>query len=57
MPVDRTLSVEGLRFETDGPVATITIDAIAEQNRLSPASKAFRDFLIEQGGPLIDSWA
>lgn len=27
------------------------------QNRLSPASKAFKDFLIEQGGPLIESWA
>jgi DNA-binding transcriptional LysR family regulator len=27
------------------------------QNRLSPASKAFKDFLIEQGGPLIDAWA
>lgn len=27
------------------------------QSRLSPASKAFKDFLIEQGGPLIESWA
>ncbi len=27
------------------------------QNRLSPAAKAFKDFLIEQGGPLIESWA
>jgi DNA-binding transcriptional LysR family regulator len=27
------------------------------QNRLSPATKAFKDFLIEQGGPLIDAWA
>jgi DNA-binding transcriptional LysR family regulator len=27
------------------------------QNRLSPASKAFKDFLIEEGGPLIDAWA
>jgi LysR family transcriptional regulator, low CO2-responsive transcriptional regulator len=27
------------------------------QNRLSPASRAFKDFLIEQGGPLIESWA
>ncbi len=27
------------------------------QNRLSPAAKAFKDFLIEQGGPLIDAWA
>jgi enoyl-CoA hydratase/carnithine racemase len=38
MPGDQTLSVEGLRLETEGPVATITIDAIAEQNRLSPAA-------------------
>ena len=27
------------------------------QNRLSPAAKAFKEFLIEQGGPLIESWA
>ena len=27
------------------------------QSRLSPAAKAFRSFLIEQGGPLIQSWA
>jgi DNA-binding transcriptional LysR family regulator len=27
------------------------------QNRLSPAAKAFKDFLIEQGGPLIEAWA
>ncbi|MEI8029243.1 MAG: LysR family transcriptional regulator [Comamonadaceae bacterium] len=27
------------------------------QNRLSPAAKAFKNFLIEQGGPLIDAWA
>lgn len=27
------------------------------QSRLSPAAKAFKDFLIEQGGPLIESWA
>jgi len=27
------------------------------QSRLSPAAKAFRNFLIEQGGPLIESWA
>ncbi len=27
------------------------------QNRLSPAAQAFKDFLIEQGGPLIESWA
>lgn len=38
MPLDRTLSVEGLRFETDGPVATVTVDDIAEQNRLTPAA-------------------
>ncbi len=38
MPGDQTLSVEGLRFETEGPVAIITIDRIAEQNRLSPAA-------------------
>ena len=25
--------------------------------RLAPASKAFKEFLIEQGGPLIDAWA
>lgn len=25
--------------------------------KLSPAAKAFKDFLIEQGGPLIDAWA
>jgi len=28
-----------------------------QQKRLSPAAKAFKNFLIEQGGPLIDSWA
>lgn len=27
------------------------------QKRLAPAAKAFKAFLIEQGGPLIDSWA
>ncbi len=27
------------------------------QRRLSPAAKAFKEFLIEQGGALIDSWA
>ncbi len=27
------------------------------QKKLSPAAKAFKAFLIEQGGPLIDSWA
>lgn len=27
------------------------------QNRLSPAAKAFKGFLIEQGGPLIEAWA
>ena len=27
------------------------------QKKLSPAAKAFKEFLIEQGGPLIDSWA
>jgi enoyl-CoA hydratase/carnithine racemase len=38
MPGDQALSVEGLRFETEGPVAIITIDRIAEQNRLSPVA-------------------
>ena len=28
-----------------------------QQKRLSPAAKAFKHFLIEQGGPLIESWA
>lgn len=28
-----------------------------KQNRLSPAALAFKNFLIEQGGPLIESWA
>ena len=27
------------------------------QKKLSPAAKSFKAFLIEQGGPLIDSWA
>ncbi|HCY17276.1 MAG: LysR family transcriptional regulator [Curvibacter sp. GWA2_64_110] len=27
------------------------------QKKLSPAAKSFKEFLIEQGGPLIDSWA
>jgi len=27
------------------------------QKKLSPAAKALKEFLIEQGGPLIDSWA
>lgn len=27
------------------------------QKKLSPAAKAFKAFLVEQGGPLIDSWA
>ncbi|MBK9574260.1 MAG: LysR family transcriptional regulator [Rhodoferax sp.] len=27
------------------------------QKKLSPAAKAFKAFLIEQGGPLIDAWA
>ena len=27
------------------------------QKKLSPAAKAFKAFLIEQGGPMIDSWA
>ncbi|MEO5658928.1 MAG: LysR substrate-binding domain-containing protein, partial [Polaromonas sp.] len=25
--------------------------------KLSPAARAFKDFLIEQGGPLMDSWS
>lgn len=28
-----------------------------KQKKLSPAARAFKDFLIEQGGALIDSWA
>ncbi len=28
-----------------------------KQKKLSPATKAFKQFLIEQAGPLIDSWA
>jgi hypothetical protein len=28
-----------------------------KQKKLSPAAKAFKSFLIEQGGALIDSWA
>jgi len=28
-----------------------------QQKRLAPAAQAFKNFLIEQGGPLIDSWA
>ena len=27
------------------------------QKKLSPAARAFKEFLIEQGAPLIDSWA
>jgi len=27
------------------------------QKRLAPAAQAFKAFLVEQGGPLIDSWA
>ena len=27
------------------------------QRRLSPAANAFKAFLVEQGGPLIDGWA
>jgi DNA-binding transcriptional LysR family regulator len=27
------------------------------QKKLSPAAKSFKTFLIEQGGPMIDSWA
>ena len=27
------------------------------QRKLSPAAQAFKSFLIEQGGPLIDAWA
>jgi DNA-binding transcriptional LysR family regulator len=27
------------------------------QKKLSPAAKSFKSFLIDQGGPLIDSWA
>ena len=27
------------------------------QKKLSPAAKAFKGFLVEQGGELIDSWA
>jgi hypothetical protein len=28
-----------------------------KQKKLSPAAKAFKGFLIEQAGALIDSWA
>jgi DNA-binding transcriptional LysR family regulator len=28
-----------------------------KQKKLSPAAKAFKEFLIEQAGSLIDSWA
>jgi len=27
------------------------------QKKLSPAARAFKDFLIEQGGALMDSWS
>jgi DNA-binding transcriptional LysR family regulator len=27
------------------------------QKKLSPAALAFKDFLIEQGGKLMDSWS
>ncbi|HEU5017558.1 MAG TPA: enoyl-CoA hydratase-related protein [Pseudolabrys sp.] len=40
MPQDKTLSVEGLCFEVDGPVAFLTIENEAEQNRMAPATIA-----------------
>ena len=36
MSEDGTLSVEGLSFRTEGPVAIVTIDNASDQNRLTP---------------------
>ena len=62
------LSLRTVRHElAGGYIALLDIEGLPQmgdwyvthlrQKKLSPVALAFKNFLIEQGGPLIDSWA
>ncbi len=61
------LSMRTVRHElASGHIATVDIEGLPQmghwyithlkQKKLSPAARAFKDFLIEQGGALMDTW-
>ena len=62
------LSMRTVRHElASGHIALVDIDGLPvmghwyvthlSQKKLSPATRAFKEFLIEQGGALMDSWS
>ena len=62
------LSMRTVRHElASGHLALLDVQGLPQINhwyvthlrskKLSPAAKAFKDFLIEQGGPLMDTWS
>ena len=62
------LSMRTVRHElASGHLALLDVQGLPQINhwyvthlrskKLSPAAKAFKEFLIEQGGPLMDSWS
>jgi DNA-binding transcriptional LysR family regulator len=62
------LSMRTVRHElASGHIALVDIDGMPpagnwyvthlKQKKLSPAARSFKEFLIEQGGPLMDSWS
>jgi DNA-binding transcriptional LysR family regulator len=62
------LSMRTVRHElASGHIALVDIEGMPmvgnwyithlSHKKLSPAARAFKDFLIEQGGPLMDSWS
>jgi DNA-binding transcriptional LysR family regulator len=62
------LSMRTVRHElASGHIALVDIEGLPSmgnwyvthmrQKKLSPAALAFKDFLIEQGGALMDSWS
>jgi DNA-binding transcriptional LysR family regulator len=62
------LSLRTVRHElASGHIALVDIEGMPmvgnwyithlSQKKLSPAARAFKEFLIEQGGPLMDSWS
>ena len=62
------LSMRTVRHElASGHIALVDIEGMPQMGnwyithlshkKLSPAAKAFKEFLIEQGGALMDSWS
>lgn len=62
------LSLRTVRHElASGHIALVNIDGMPlmgnwyithlSHKKLSPAARAFKEFLVEQGGPLVNSWA